>query len=130
MRGCASFFAIGISRKEKHTMAEAEVTSKIEPLTFFFRKLSVGEKRKWRKSAREQYEPFSPIDGMWHPVYQAECVAMNDESATYVYSNRQAGGSGALWITNFMGISKLFPKHIIHNYVLGASSRPRICMVA
>lgn len=64
-------------------MTEAEVTTKIEPLTFFFRKLSVGDKRLWRKAARKKYEPFSPIDGTWHPVYQAECVAMNDELATY-----------------------------------------------
>lgn len=81
-------------------MAEAEVTSKIEPLTFFFRKLSVGEKRKWRKGAREKYEPFSPIDGMWHPVYQAECAAINDELATYVAEpecERHCEKCGYMW---------------------------------
>jgi len=46
-----------------------------------------------------------------------------DESATYVYANRQTGGSGALWIPNFMGISKLFPKHPIRIFS-GRSGRP------
>jgi uncharacterized protein YjiK len=49
-----------------------------------FRKLSVQEKRKFRKAARENYEVFTLIEGVWHPVYQAECVAMNDENAIYV----------------------------------------------
>jgi hypothetical protein len=53
-----------------------------------FRKLSVEEKRQFRKAARDNYEPFTLIEGIWHPVYQAECVAMNDEKAIYVMEDR------------------------------------------
>lgn len=49
-----------------------------------FRKLSEQEKQEFRETARMNYELFSPIDGLWHPVYQHECVRMNAESATYV----------------------------------------------
>jgi hypothetical protein len=48
-----------------------------------FRKLSSDEARVFRQSARKNYEPFGPINGLWHPVYQAECVKINDENATY-----------------------------------------------
>ena len=54
-----------------------------------FRKLSVKEKREFRKSARENYVPFSEIQGIWHPVYQAECVAINDEKAIYVMEEEE-----------------------------------------
>jgi hypothetical protein len=35
------------------------------------------------KWAREMYTPFEPINGVWHPVVQAECVIMNCEVAEY-----------------------------------------------
>lgn len=33
-----------------------------------------------RAWARENYKPFDPITGVWHPVVQAECVRMNIEA--------------------------------------------------
>jgi hypothetical protein len=49
-----------------------------------FRKLSEDDAAKFRKAARETYEPFSSIDGLWHPLYQAECVRINAENAVFV----------------------------------------------
>ena len=45
-----------------------------------FRKLSRGEEVEFRQSARENYKPLSTIEGVWHPVYQAECVKINQEA--------------------------------------------------
>ena len=56
-----------------------------------FRKLSMKEKREFRKAARENYEVFTPINGIWHPVYQAECAAMNDENAIYAMEEESHG---------------------------------------
>ncbi|MHC4229460.1 MAG: hypothetical protein ACYSW0_18675 [Planctomycetota bacterium] len=64
-------------------MAEQEARPEIVRPTFQFRKLSIKEKRKFRAWARENYEPYTAIDGTWHPVIQAECVKVNDELATY-----------------------------------------------
>lgn len=49
-----------------------------------FKKLSVKAKREYRVWARENYRPCHLIDGRWHPVVQAECVAMNEEAAVFV----------------------------------------------
>lgn len=54
-----------------------------------FRKLDDDDIEKFRRSAREKYELFTPIDGIWHPVYQAECVKMNHEAAHYVMEARE-----------------------------------------
>jgi hypothetical protein len=61
-------------------------TTKDTKMTMYmaFRRLSEQEKLEFRNAARENYALFSPIDGLWHPVYQHECVRMNAESATYV----------------------------------------------
>ncbi|HET6886619.1 MAG TPA: hypothetical protein VFH87_01725 [Candidatus Udaeobacter sp.] len=42
--------------------------------------LSMAERVEFRKWARVNYLPFSPIDGTWHPVVQHECVAINEEA--------------------------------------------------
>ena len=39
----------------------------------------VQEYQQW---ARDNYEPLSPINGLWHPVVQKECVIMNMEQNT------------------------------------------------
>jgi hypothetical protein len=31
----------------------------------------------FRQWARDNYEPFADISGVWHPVVQDECVKMN-----------------------------------------------------
>lgn len=49
-----------------------------------FRTLSPSETRHFRQWARDNYEAFSEICGVWHPVVQAECVAINTERATFV----------------------------------------------
>jgi hypothetical protein len=45
-----------------------------------FRKLEEHEESEYRKWARDYYIPFSPINGVWHPVTQDECVKMNRET--------------------------------------------------
>lgn len=46
-----------------------------------FRKLSPKEEQEFRTWARENYNVYEPIKGIWHPVVQDECVKMNAEHA-------------------------------------------------
>ena len=48
-----------------------------------FRKLDDQEAKKFQQAARNEYKPFTPISGLWHPVYQAECVKINTEQAEF-----------------------------------------------
>jgi len=48
-----------------------------------FRALTEVEVKEFRRSARLNYKPFSPIEGIWHPIYQLECVRMNHENSKY-----------------------------------------------
>jgi hypothetical protein len=49
---------------------------------FMFRDLTDAEEAQFRKWARENYKPGSPISTVWHPVAQDECVKMNAELGT------------------------------------------------
>ena len=49
-----------------------------------YRKLSDAEAEEFRKWARKNYKIDSPINGVWHPIVQQECVLMNQEAATMV----------------------------------------------
>ena len=44
-----------------------------------FRELSAQERKEFKEWARENYTPYSPINGTWHWVIQMECVKMNRE---------------------------------------------------
>lgn len=44
-----------------------------------FRKLNQEEELVFRKWARDNYEIYSEILGLWHPVVQHECATMNLE---------------------------------------------------
>jgi hypothetical protein len=46
-----------------------------------FRELTETETKEFQQWARENYKPFSPIDGIWHPVVQKECAKINEEEA-------------------------------------------------
>ncbi len=50
----------------------------------FFRKLSASEENEFRSWARDNYKPFSDINGVWHPVVQQECQKMNKEAAIFM----------------------------------------------
>ena len=54
-----------------------------------FRQLDDDDIEKFRQAAREKYVLFTPIDGIWHPIYQAECVKMNHEAAIYQMEARE-----------------------------------------
>ena len=43
-----------------------------------FRDLSDKEEEIFRRWARDNYEKYSPIKGIWHPVCQDECKKMNE----------------------------------------------------
>lgn len=45
-----------------------------------FRKLTPEEEEQFRQWARENYRPFDPIKGIWHPIVQDECRRMNQEA--------------------------------------------------
>ena len=50
----------------------------------FFRNLSAQEVQSFRQWARENYQPFSEIKGIWHPVVQEECLIINKEQSVFV----------------------------------------------
>ncbi len=45
-----------------------------------FRILSEKEEGEFRAWARENYNSFTPIQGVWHSVVQDECRKMNEEA--------------------------------------------------
>jgi len=45
-----------------------------------FKELTAAEEADYRKWAQENYNPFEPINGVWHPVVQDECVRINKEA--------------------------------------------------
>ena len=45
-----------------------------------FKHLTAAEEQSFRNWARANYRPFEPINGVWHPVTQDECVKMNAET--------------------------------------------------
>jgi hypothetical protein len=49
-------------------------------MTGLFRELTEAEEMEFRLWARENYEPFTEIKGIWHPVVQDECRRMNEEA--------------------------------------------------
>ena len=38
-----------------------------------------------QKLAREHYVAGSPINGLWHPIIQRECVQMNEDAFRELY---------------------------------------------
>jgi hypothetical protein len=44
-----------------------------------FLALSPEQEQSFRQWARDNYVPFDPIKGIWHPVVQSECAAINQE---------------------------------------------------
>jgi hypothetical protein len=41
--------------------------------------LSPEQEQSFRDWARHNYVPFDPIKGIWHPIIQQECAAINAE---------------------------------------------------
>lgn len=42
-----------------------------------FAYLSFEKQEEQARWAKENYKPFTPIDGLWHPIAQFECVRIN-----------------------------------------------------
>ena len=78
----------GFSHSAQYTCTVALVpTSEILRLlevdgTNMFNLLNAVEEHAFRKFARENYEPLSPIPGIWHPVVRDECRIINEEAET------------------------------------------------
>ena len=53
-------------------------------MTMSFRKLDLKEEQRFRREARKDYGPFTPISGLWHPIYQDECVKINIKNSEFV----------------------------------------------
>jgi hypothetical protein len=45
-----------------------------------FKELSKTEEKEFRKWASDNYEPYSDIKGIWHPVVQDECRSINENA--------------------------------------------------
>ena len=61
------------------------------------KQLNQEEERQFRQWARDNYKPYSPISGVWHPVVQAECVKINMEQDEKI--RLSLGGSRMIRIT-------------------------------
>ena len=81
-------------------------------MTGLFRHLSEAEIAEFRKWTRDNYKPFSPIEGIWHPIVQAEAAAMNAEAATY--------GIRAMTLD-----ADTDPKEL-HNFIADALGEPKL----
>jgi len=46
-----------------------------------FKDLTDKEMTEFKDWARKNYKPFTEIKGVWHPIIQKECAAINSESA-------------------------------------------------
>lgn len=42
-----------------------------------FKDLNENQENEFRQWARENYQPLTPIEGIWHPVIQDECARIN-----------------------------------------------------
>ena len=49
-------------------------------MKLFNENLSESDIKAHKQWARDNYEPHSPIKGIWHPVVQEECAKMNKEA--------------------------------------------------
>ena len=49
-----------------------------------FRELTDVEKGCFKDWARKNYEPFAPIQGIWHTIVQSECVLINEEKSLHM----------------------------------------------
>lgn len=47
-----------------------------------FRDLDTSDESTFRTWARQNYEPFSDISGIWHPVVQDECRRINEQAGS------------------------------------------------
>ena len=54
--------------------------------TTLFKTLTAEETSEFRKWARDNYVPLSPIKGIWHPEVQKECVKINEENTEIMNS--------------------------------------------
>ena len=45
-----------------------------------WRDLSPEEIAEFKQWARENYIPFEPINGIYHPIIQKECALINEEA--------------------------------------------------
>lgn len=57
-----------------------DLLGKTEYGASMYRKLTPSEDADFRASARHDYEPFSKISPVWHPVYDDECRKINWDS--------------------------------------------------
>lgn len=55
----------------------------------FFRQLDNTEAQDFRQWARDNYVPFSPISGTYHPVVQEECIRINREQSVITFDDKE-----------------------------------------
>lgn len=51
---------------------------KTKEKSILYRLLTDDQKADFVQWARVNYRPFQPIEGIWHPVIQRECVRINE----------------------------------------------------
>jgi hypothetical protein len=72
---CPALAAVCYNDKVNHQTAK--------PMSSLFIQASdmtADEQQAFKDWARNNYEPFSPISGVWHPIIQRECTIINEET--------------------------------------------------
>ncbi len=61
----------------------AEAKNILSVGSIIWKQLTPGGEDEFRQNARNNYVPLTNIEGIWHPVYQLECVLINHETGFY-----------------------------------------------
>ena len=75
-------YPVGVNQSARRK-AQDQAAKALNEGRMVFRYLSDQEELIFRDHARTKYVAFSPIEGIWHPVYQDECVRINHEASYY-----------------------------------------------
>ena len=75
-------YPVGVNQSARDK-ARTQAKNALDEGRMVFRYLSDQEELVFRSHARTKYVAFSPIEGIWHPVYQDECVRINHEASYY-----------------------------------------------
>ena len=67
----------------KEILKMAITLTREDAIMNLWRELNQEEEKEFRDAARKNYKPLTEISGVWHPVYQDECVKINKENSDF-----------------------------------------------
>ena len=69
-----------MTNRDRQIKAERREALRKPKAVAVFRAVEGEEASQFKQWARDNYAVFTPINGLWHPIIQAECVEMNRET--------------------------------------------------